>query len=330
MHGLWTSFLNAATWGTEPLPLAARERLVQEMLRHDDAGLDAWVGEDFDPRVLSMLEEHAKSITAGDEGQSSANMVRHTIIVEQGRQVRANLLALRDSLGSTSLRWVQLGPPALPQLEIYRALKAEGVVEMFGVEDYTPAQVDLAHAAIGVVSVQQEISLLSRPSPEMYATCERIGCAFVGYGPLLGGLLSDKYLGQPRPSPSPDHRPYFYTIDGWGDWTAFQRLLSVLRRVGDRHGPASVSSVALAYTLALPRVAAVILGVRLGVGADHRGDSIAALEMQLSASDIDDIDAVVFHSAGVCVSDAGEYNPCGRLSPRELSMSATCVDQHPT
>ena len=52
---------------------------------------------------------------------------------------------------------------------------------------------------------------------------------FVGYGPLLGGLVSDRYLGASRPAPNKDHREYFYTIDAWGGWGPFQKLLQVLR-----------------------------------------------------------------------------------------------------
>ena len=59
----------------------------------------------------------------------------------------------------------------------------------------------------------------------MMNLCERIGCRFVGYGPLLGGLLSDRFLGTPRPSPDNDHRNYLYTIDRWGGWHMFQELL---------------------------------------------------------------------------------------------------------
>ena len=44
-----------------------------------------------------------------------------------------------------------------------------------------------------------------RPSNSTIATCRRIGCVFIAYGPLLGGLLSDRYLNQPRPTPDRDH-----------------------------------------------------------------------------------------------------------------------------
>ena len=51
----------------------------------------------------------------------------------------------------------------------------------------------------------QEINAIVRPSDETLAFCAAHGCRFVSYGPLLGGLLSDEYLGAARPTPDADH-----------------------------------------------------------------------------------------------------------------------------
>ena len=62
-----------------------------------------------------------------------------------------------------------MGPPALGRLSEYAALKQRGLVAAFGVEDYSDAQIQEAHAAFGVATVQQEINLLSHPSPQVSA-----------------------------------------------------------------------------------------------------------------------------------------------------------------
>lgn len=62
-----------------------------------------------------------------------------------------------------------MGPPALERLSEYAALKQRGLVTAFGVEDYSDAQIQEAHAAFGVATVQQEINLLSHPSPQVSA-----------------------------------------------------------------------------------------------------------------------------------------------------------------
>ena len=74
--------------------------------------------------------------------------------------------------------------------------------------------------------------------------------------------------------------------------------------MGDRHSGASISTVALSYVLSLPRMLAVIVGVRLGVGAaDHRADSLDALRLELDALDFSQIDGAVYHADPSCQSD---------------------------
>ena len=55
-----------------------------------------------------------------------------------------------------------------------------------------------AARSIQIDTVQQEISVIIRPQAATYAFCDRVGCQFVAYGALLGGLLSDRYIGQER------------------------------------------------------------------------------------------------------------------------------------
>ena len=57
-----------------------------------------------------------------------------------------------------------------------------------------------------------------------------------------------------------NHRQYLdMIVKAWGTWALFQSLLSVLRRVGDRHG-VSIANVATRWVLDHPCVGAVIIG----------------------------------------------------------------------
>ncbi len=102
----------------------------------------------------------------------------------------------------------------------------------------------------------------------------REGIAILAYGVLAGGFLTDRWLGQPRPQwpqePLPNRSlvKYLLVIDAWGGWAKFQGLLAACRAVADRHAArggrvVTVAMVAIAYVLALPGVAAVILGAYL-------------------------------------------------------------------
>jgi hypothetical protein len=271
MNGIWTSFLDHHKWGAydQPLDAAARRRIVDEMVHYDRVGLGTWIGEDFDERVLSALEEHSeRTRTAAESSADGAGAapLAYSIIVENGRNVVHNLEALTSRLGPRAVDWVQLGPPALEHLPAYRAALDRGVV-LYGVEDYTTEMLRTISKSFKVATVQQEINAIVRPSHETLEFCRRSGCHFIGYGPLLGGLLSDRYLGVPRPTPDRDHTKqidYLDSIEAWADWPTFQKLLGTLRAVGNAHGGAPITAVALAYLLQLERVAAAIVGVRLG------------------------------------------------------------------
>ena len=96
-------------------------------------------------------------------------------------------------------------------------------------------------------------------------------CCQRRYGPLLGGLLADKYIDAQMPQPDAAHAKqidYLESIKAWGDWSRFQRLLLTLRRVGnaheDEHGGAPVAVIALAYLLQLPYLIGAIVGTSTG------------------------------------------------------------------
>ncbi|TIL96461.1 MAG: aldo/keto reductase, partial [Mesorhizobium sp.] len=54
---------------------------------------------------------------------------------------------------------------------------------------------------------------------------------------------------------------YKLIIDDFGGWGLFQHLLQALKAVGDRHG-VDIATIASAWVLEQPQVAAVIVGAR--------------------------------------------------------------------
>ena len=65
------------------------------------------------------------------------------------------------------------------------------------------------------------------------AFCQESGPSLLAYGTVCGGLLSDRFLGQPEPTPgqlnTASLRKYKQMIDAWGGWGLFQQLLTTLR-----------------------------------------------------------------------------------------------------
>ena len=107
----------------------------------------------------------------------------------------------------------------------------------------------------------------------MAQVCEEQRVWLLPYGVLCGGLLSDRYLGQPEPGPAELNtaslRKYKQMIDAWGGWQLFQQLLTVLRGIADKRR-VTIANVAERYILEKPAVAGVIIGARLGVSGAYR------------------------------------------------------------
>jgi len=103
---------------------------------------------------------------------------------------------------------------------------------------------------------------------QMAAFCRDHGIALLAYGTVLGGLLSEKFLGRPEPRQgelnTASLQKYKNMIDAWGGWALFQELLAVLEQIADKHR-VSIANAGMRYILERPAVAGVIVGTRLGV-----------------------------------------------------------------
>ena len=100
----------------------------------------------------------------------------------------------------------------------------------------------------------------------MGAFCQQHGITLLAYGSLLGGLLSEKYLGRAEPGrgelTTASLQKYTRMIAAWGGWSLFQELLAALKTVADKHG-VSIANVGARYVLDRPAVAGVIIGARV-------------------------------------------------------------------
>ena len=126
----------------------------------------------------------------------------------------------------------------------------------------------ICNAGITVVSNQVQFSLVDRrPEAKMASFCQRHGITLLTYGTVCGGLLSERFLGQPEPRhwdlPTASAQKYKHMIDAWGDWALFQQLLTALKRIADKRS-VSIANVAVRAILDKPAVAGVIVGARLG------------------------------------------------------------------
>lgn len=122
----------------------------------------------------------------------------------------------------------------------------------------------------------------------MAAFCAEHGITLLAYGTLLGGLLSETYLGRREPGwaelSTVSLRKYKQMIDTWGGWALFQELLTVLKSIADKHR-VGIAAVGARYVLDQSAVAGVIIGSRLGI-TEHITENSRIFDLVLDASDI--------------------------------------------
>jgi aryl-alcohol dehydrogenase-like predicted oxidoreductase len=175
-------------------------------------------------------------------------------------------------------------------------LRDEGKIREIGCTHFTAEEVEHSHAAAvahGLApypSVQNHYSLLTR-GPEtdgVFATCERLGMAFVPYFPLESGLLTGKYRqGEDRPEDS--------RLAAWGERAgAFidDDKLAIVERLiawSDARGH-SLLDLAMSWHASHPLVASVIAGATTPAQVEA---NVAAATWSLTDDDRAEVDAVI-------------------------------------
>jgi aryl-alcohol dehydrogenase-like predicted oxidoreductase len=191
-------------------------------------------------------------------------------------------------------------------------LRAEGKIRALGLTNFDTQRLgEILDMGIPIVSNQIQYSLIDqRPMVDMAEFCQRHGVALLAYGAVAGGLLAERWMGQPEPElrrlETASQQKYKRMIDIWGGWALFQELLSALYRVAQKQ-QTSLSAVAIAAILNQPAVAGVIVGARLGV-SQRLADTTRALSIELDEEDRHRIEAVTSRAANLftLIGDCGD------------------------
>lgn len=200
-----------------------------------------------------------------------------------------------DRLDLVQMHWWDFDIPGYVEAAHHlAALRDEG-----DICDIATTNVDTLHlkeivdSGIRLVSQQVQYSVLDRRPEKMLVPLAREkDFALLCYGTAAGGFLADKYLGVAEPAGQDENRSltkYSRVIAEIGDWDCFQRILSVLRQVADKHH-VSITNIATRYMLAQDQVGAIILGMR---STEHLADTCRMCELVLDDQDLRAIRGVV-------------------------------------
>jgi len=166
---------------------------------------------------------------------------------------------------------------------------------------------------IELISNQVQYSIIDqRPDVKMASFCKNYNMKLLAYGTLLGGLLTEKYLGVTEPTRADldtfSLQKYMNMIDAWGGWQLFQELLVTLDDIAKKYN-VQIANVATRFVLDRPAVAGAIIGSRLGL-SDHIAQNTKTFSLKLQNYDYEQIKSVtsksndLFTSIGDC---GGEY-----------------------
>jgi aryl-alcohol dehydrogenase-like predicted oxidoreductase len=200
----------------------------------------------------------------------------------------------------------------LDALQHLSDLQQEGKIHHLALTNFDTERLSvIADHGVRVVSNQVQYSLIDRrPEVRMAGFCADHPMTLLAYGTLLGGLLSEKYLGRPEPRRSELNtaslQKYKNMLDAWGDWALFQELLAVLQKIANKH-KVSIANIGVRYVLDRPAVAGVIVGARLGV-AQHLTDNAQVFGIKLDADDLGMIESVLARSRDLMtlIGDCGD------------------------
>jgi len=153
--------------------------------------------------------------------------------------------------------------PIDESLEAVSDLVAQDLVRYLGGSNFTRENLQ-AYRALErqgrprVVAVQNGFNILEGPRPQepgVLEYCAENGIGFVPWSPLAGGLLTERYL-EPQRAGKGDRLVDEKTLDKRATEANLSRLRAVAALA--RQWGCGVAELALAYTLGLPGVAAVI------------------------------------------------------------------------
>jgi aryl-alcohol dehydrogenase-like predicted oxidoreductase len=300
-----------------------RERAVEEMFRYHDAGFTTWdladhygpaedlIGEFRRRSAMRLGAERLGDIQAFTKWVPSPGPMTRAVVEEA---VGVSLSRMKvERLDLLQFHWWDYADRRyLDALRHLADLRDEGKIRHLALTNFDTERLRvITEHGIRIVSNQVQYSLVDRrPAVLMAAFCREHDIALLTYGTLLGGLLSEKYLGRPEPGrpelATASLQKYKRMIDGWGGWSLFQDLLAALHPIAAKRA-VGIANIGVRQILDQPAVAGVIVGARLGI-AQHIADNARTFDIALEDEDRAAIDRVLAKSRDLmqAIGDCGD------------------------
>jgi len=153
----------------------------------------------------------------------------------------------------------------LSAMEILSELKAAGKIKEVGLTNVNRKYLEEFSERFDVASLQAQVSLFDRRVERgVGELCRKKNIKIFAYGSLLGGFVSEKWLGKGEPQAEQLANrslvKYKLLIDSACGWEEFQRRLSILSELAAKYD-CEIANIAIAALLQAGRADAVIVGL---------------------------------------------------------------------
>jgi aryl-alcohol dehydrogenase-like predicted oxidoreductase len=293
------------------------------MFEYFDAGFTTWDLADHYGPAEDFVGEFRRQLVATRGEAALSNLQaftkwvpRPTRMTKQLVEENINISLRRMDVEALDLMqfhwWEYRDKNYLDALKYMAELQDVGKIKHLALTNFDTEHLKIiTESGIKIVSNQVQFSLVDRrPQVRMVQFCREHNIQLFAYGTLCGGLLSEKYLGQPEPRSgelnTASLRKYKNMVDTWGGWSLFQELLSVLNAIAQKH-KVSMANVAVRYILDHPVVAGAIVGARLGV-SEHIEDNAKVFGFILDTEDHNQLNSVLSQARDLdqLIGDCGD------------------------
>jgi len=299
-------------------------KAIQDMLDYHNSGFTTWdLADIYGPAEL-FIGKFRKSLEKIKGTAELNNSQALTKFVPQPGPMTKNVVGYHinnslermntDCLDLIQFHWWDYNNPNyIDALTHLSSLCDEGKIRHIGLTNFDTEHLEIIKDhGIEIISNQVQYSILdSRPDQMMEPFCQKNGISILSYGTLLGGFLSENYLGSHEPHrgtlTTASLQKYYDMIKSWGGWDLFQELLNTLSLISKKYN-CSIANVSMAFILEKPSVAGVIIGTRLGI-SEHRDDNFRTFKIHLDSDDKSLINSVtkksqnLFEIIGDCGSE---------------------------
>ncbi|WP_228384531.1 aldo/keto reductase [Rhodocyclus gracilis] len=283
-------------WGfAPPIPKPDAIRLIQDAYEHGVTYFDSaevygpYISEDYVGAALKPVRDKVVIASKFGFDIDSAGQIRG--LNSRPEHIRTVVEASLKRLDTDviDLLYQHRVDPNVPIEDVAGVVKQliqEGKVKHFGLSEAGAATIRRAHAEQPLAAVQNEYSIWSRdPEGEVLPVCEELGIGLVAWGPLGKGYLTGRIPASATFAKGIDLRATMprFTHEAM---IANRSVIALLERVAERHGVLP-GQIALAWLLARKPWIVPIPGT---TKIAHLRENVAAVQVKLTAKDVEDID----------------------------------------